>query len=75
MNIFQATLLAQLESHTDEETGEIDIDAFMSSQELLKDKQLATAAYIKNKDSEIEALDAAIKKWTDRKKAMYNRRV
>jgi hypothetical protein len=74
MNIFQATLLARLESHVDEETGEIDIDAFMAGQEALKDKQLATVAFIKNQDAEIEALDAAIKKWTERKKAMQNRR-
>lgn len=73
MNIFQATLLARLESHVDEETGEIDIDGFMAGQEVLKDKQLATVAFIKNQDSEIEALDAAIKKWTERKKAMQNR--
>jgi hypothetical protein len=74
MNIYQATLLARLESHIDEETGEIDMDGFMAGQEALKDKQLATVAYIRNQDTEIEALDAAIKKWTERKKAMQNRR-
>lgn len=73
MNLFQTNQLAQLESHIDFETGEIDIDSFNRSQIALQDKQLAVVAYLKNENIRIDMLDAAIKELETRKKAMQSR--
>lgn len=73
ISLFNATLLADIEHHVDPETGEIDIDAFMKAQGTLKNKQLATAAFIKNEQAMLDALSNAIKRLTERKKTAESR--
>jgi len=72
MNLFQATELARLEHHIDED-GVIDIDSFNRAEIALKDKQIAVVAYLKNETLNIEMLDSAIKELNARKKAMQAR--
>jgi len=73
MNLYQATELARLESHVDQETGEIDIAIFENSQIALKDKQIAVVAYLKNEVANIDMLNNAIKELQVRMKAMQSR--
>lgn len=73
ISLFDATLLADMQRFVDEETGEIDIEGFMAAQGTLKNKQLATAAYIKNEQAVLEALSNTIKRLTERKKTAENR--
>jgi hypothetical protein len=73
MNLYQTTELAKLEHYIDQETGEIDIEAFNGSQIALKEKQLAVVAWLKNNDANITLLDGAIKELQARKKALEGR--
>jgi len=72
MNLYQATELARLEHHIDED-GVIDIDSFNRAEIALKDKQIAVVAYLKNETLNIDMLDSAIKELNARKKAMQSR--
>lgn len=73
ISLFNATLLADMDHYVDPETGEIDIEGFMKAQGALKNKQLATAAFIKNEQAMLDALSNAIKRLTERKKSAENR--
>lgn len=66
ITLYKAQELARLESHIDEETGEIDIAAFESSQVVLADKQRAYVAFIKNRAASLAMLDNAIKDLQDK---------
>lgn len=72
-SLFQTNELAKLELYIDQDTGEIDIDAFNNSQIALKEKQIAVVAWLKNNDANIELLDGAIKELQARKKTMQTR--
>jgi Siphovirus Gp157 len=74
MNLYQATELARLESHIDDETGEIDIAAFDAAQITLADKQRAVVAYVRNIDSKEAMLADAIKQLQAKQKAMKAKR-
>lgn len=69
MNLFQATQLSKLESYVDED-GLIDIDSYNRAALNLVDKYQSVVAYIKNRDSDISQLDAAIKELLARKARM-----
>jgi Siphovirus Gp157 len=70
ISLYKANELARLESHIDQDTGEIDVDAFYQSGITLRDKQIATIAYLKNSNAEQLMLDKAIEDLTSRKKAL-----
>jgi hypothetical protein len=74
MNLYQATELARLESHIDDETGEIDIAAFDAAKITLADKQRAVVAYVRNIDSNEAMLADAIKQLQAKQKAMEAKR-
>jgi Siphovirus Gp157 len=74
MNLYQATELARLESHIDDETGEIDIASFDAAQITLADKQRAVVAYVRNLDSNETMLADAIKQLQAKQKAMKAKR-
>jgi hypothetical protein len=60
ITLYKAQEAARLESHVNDD-GEIDIEAFESSQIVLADKQRAYVAVIKNRAAGLGMLDAAIK--------------
>jgi hypothetical protein len=60
ITLYKAQEASRLESHVNED-GEIDIEAFESSQIVLADKQRAYVAVIKNRAAGLGMLDAAIK--------------
>ncbi len=72
MNLYQATQLARLESHVDED-GEINIEAWKSAEIALIEKQRATVAYVKNQYAMADMVDNAIKQLTLKKKAIEAR--
>jgi hypothetical protein len=74
LNLYKATELARLESHIDDETGEIDIAAFDAAQITLADKQRAVVAYVRNIDSKEAMLADAIKQLQAKQKAMKAKR-
>lgn len=74
MNLYKATELARLESHIDDETGEINIEAFDAAQITLADKQRAVVAYVRNLDSNEAMLADAIKQLQAKQKAMKAKR-
>jgi hypothetical protein len=69
ITLYKALELARLESHIDEETGEIDIAGFENSQIALADKQRAYVAVIKNRTIGLKMLDDAIADLMAKKKA------
>jgi Siphovirus Gp157 len=75
MSLYKANELARLESHIDQDTGEIDVNSYDMAQIALADKQLAVVAYIKNSEATESMLDAAIKDLTSKKKAITARNV
>ena len=70
ITLYQATHLANLESHIDEETGEIDIAAFEAAQITIAEKQRAYVAVIKNRIASLSMIDGAIKELQTKKKAL-----
>jgi hypothetical protein len=70
MNLYQATELARLESHVDEETGEIDLAAFDAAQIALLDKQRAVVAFVRNAEAHEAMLADAIKQLQAKQKTM-----
>jgi Siphovirus Gp157 len=74
MNLYKATELARLESHIDEETGEIDLAAFDAAQIALTDKQRAVVAYIRNAEATETMLANTIKELQAKQKAMKAKR-
>lgn len=72
MNLYQATQLARLELHVDEE-GEINIDAWKSAEIALIEKQRATVAYIKNQLAISDMVDDAIKQLQVKQRAIQAR--
>lgn len=74
MNLYKATELARLESHIDEDTGEIDLAAFDAAQITLADKQRAVVAYVRNVDATEAMLTDAIKELQAKQKAMKAKR-
>jgi hypothetical protein len=70
MNLYQATELARLESHIDEETGEIDLAAFDAAQITLLNKQRAVVAFVRNLDAHEAMLTDAIKQLQAKQKAI-----
>jgi len=73
VSLYKANELARLESHIDQDTGEIDVASYDMAQIALADKQLAVVAYIKNSEATESMLDAAIKDLTAKKKAITAR--
>jgi len=69
ITLYKAQELARLESHVNED-GEIDIEAFESSQIVLADKQRAYVAYIKNRDAGLKMLDEAIHELRTKKETL-----
>lgn len=82
MNLYEikSEIAAAIESMfdtVDEETGEIDagtVERLETLQAAKAEKLDAIGAYIKNLDSDIEGIDAEIKKLTARKKTKENKR-
>jgi hypothetical protein len=74
LNLYKATQLALLESHIDDETGEIDIASFEAAQITLADKQRAVTAYVRNIDASEAMLADAIKQLQVKQKAMKAKR-
>jgi Siphovirus Gp157 len=74
MNLYQATELARLQSHIDEDTGEIDLASFDAAQIALADKQRAVVAYVRNTDATEAMLSDAIKQLQAKQKAMKAKR-
>lgn len=72
MNLYQATQLARLESHIDDD-GEINIEAWKTAEVALIEKQRATVAYVKNQLAMADMVDDAIKQLTAKKKAIQAR--
>ena len=73
ITLYQASELARLETHIDQDTGEIDMLAYDAAQITLADKQMAVVAYIKNSELTEGMLDTAIKELTAKKKAVAAR--
>lgn len=73
LTLYKATELASLESHVDDETGEINLEAFDAAQITLADKRLAVVAYIKNQTAECSMLEQAIKELQGQLKTRDNR--
>lgn len=73
ITLYKANELAQLESHIDPDTGEIDMLAYDAAQITLADKQMAVVAYIKNSELTEGMLDTAIKELSAKKKAITAR--
>lgn len=71
VSLYKATHLAQLQSHIDPETGEVDIESFDAANIALADKQLACAAWCKSQKYELAAMKSAI----DDAQAQYKKRV
>jgi hypothetical protein len=74
LNLYKATELSRLQSHIDDETGEIDIAAFDAAQIALADKQRAVTAYVRNVDANEAMLADAIKQLQVKLKAMKGKR-
>lgn len=74
MSLYKATELARLESHIDEETGEINIEAFDAAKITLAEKQRSVVAFIRNLDAKAAMVKAAAKELADKAKAMQAQR-
>jgi Siphovirus Gp157 len=74
MNLYKATELARLQSHIDDDTGEVDLASFDAAQIALADKQRAVVAYVRNADATEAMLADAIKQLQARQKAMKAKR-
>lgn len=68
LNLYKATELARLESHIDEETGEIDMVAFDAAQITLIEKQRSVVAYMRNISAKTAMIKAAAKELADKAK-------
>ena len=73
MNLYEATMLANLKNFIDEETGEIDISGLDSANMALLEKQRAVAAYILNLESDISILSSHIKKMEEKMSSMISK--
>jgi hypothetical protein len=62
MKLYEHNLLALIENHTDNETGELNEQSFNDAQGGLLDKQLAVGAYILNLNNDAELLKNHIDK-------------
>ena len=69
MNLYQATELARLESHVNED-GEINIEAFDAAQVALIEKQRSVVAYMRNLDAKAGMVKAAAKELADKAKSL-----
>lgn len=74
MNLYKATELARLQSHVDEDTGEINIEAFDAAQITLAEKQRSVVAFMRNLDAKAAMVKAAAKDLADKAKAMQAQR-
>ena len=66
ITLYQAEALAALHNFVDDETGEVNIDAFEQAQFTLAEKQRGCVAYYLNNQATIESMKAHIKLVSDK---------
>ena len=75
LKLYEASQLATLERFVNEETGEINMAEFNKACSVFEQKAQAVAAYINNRQAEIDAYTSVIEKLQRKKQAAQNNSV